>query len=487
MRQPLLANLHSAALRPLPRLRRAELAQLQEEQETRAHLAVETKTSIELDSSIGSLVVSSACPRSPEAAEPAASPPRPTGSPPRLQERPPRQLDMGQWVDKHASAEARRAEHIASRQRKARRAALPSAAGGEALELTEAQQMARRGVHTAARRSPGRQKEQPWRVKRGAPTPSAWAVAPGRGDVRIAAGGAGELRPSVVGQAQEGGRDTAAQRQAWAAQQAPAAARKAQWVAGRAQKAREGRAAASRFRRPRTAPPTTGWSEQPALFRGAGAVGVRDSVAEADVLRERLAQKEAQAVARKNAKVEEKALRARARLETEGRRHHPDSARRGAALASAWRDGRDASTAEALLQSAAAADAALRKLSEAAAAAESRHEAALAARREATAAMRHGHDSGGQEDAEAVGVGERAAAVAAGRGSHRQPRSSRAVPMRPRGRRHKPPKVPEKELQRLREATEQYEAAARAKAGQAAEGGEVVASEASEARMGRAP
>ena len=151
-------------------------------------------------------------------------------------------------------------------------------------------------------------------------------------------------------------------------------------------------------------------------------------------------------------------------------------------MAGAWRDGReDDSVAGGLMQSAAAADAALRKLSEAAAAAEARHAEVVEARRQAARGM---SARGGAVDDEGpagpVGVGEREAATARmNANKRRHPRSSARGPNPPsRGRRAKPI-VPEKELQRLRDATELYEK----KRGKGEEG--VVVSEASEGRVAR--
>jgi hypothetical protein len=216
---------------------------------------------------------------------------------------------------------------------------------------------------------------------------------------------------------------------------------------------------------------------------------VRDSVADADDLRAAMARKAQEVNERKNAALEAKAARIRAaRLESEGR-HRPLSAAGAgggsrsnvSVLAGAWRDGREdnSSAAGALMQSAAAADAALRKLAEAAAAAEARHVEAVEARRLAARGLsaRGGNDAGerlpdyggeGEETGQGdnhVRMGEREAAGARARGqTRRQPRPARgpSAPSRRVGRQQQKPKVPGKELQRLRDATSAYEAKAEA-------------------------
>ena len=79
-------------------------------------------------------------------------------------------------------------------------------------------------------------------------TPSAWAVAQGRGNISDMAGaGAGDtrtaLRPAMVERSPDrrshDAENVAAKRNAWAANLAPAAARKAVIVAGKAAAARE--------------------------------------------------------------------------------------------------------------------------------------------------------------------------------------------------------------------------------------------------------
>ncbi len=519
----------------------SELAILQEKERAQhersgvnsPHLAVDTKSSIELDSSIEQMVVSSACPRPLSAAEPTNTGPAhqakaagatapgfddgAAGRPPRLQSatrKAHQQMDIGEWTTRLQSADARRTEYLASRQRKARRGVNRST-GAEAFDPTKAK--------GRVRVVPGREKaarQQAWRVK--VETPSAWAVAPGRGDIIADMGAAGSLetrtslRPAMfdhpsrpsrrdrqIGEKGEKGADgeaiAGAKRNS--VNFAAAAARKAEIVAGRSAAAVRGVNHKQRKAVVERPPSVAGWSEAPAIFRGDGGyntVDVRVSVAGADDLRAAMAQKMKEVNDRKNAALEAKAARLRsARIESEAMHRRPVSERRSAitAMAGAWRDGKEDCTADSLMQSAAAADAALRKLSEAAALADARRAQAVEARRETARGMA---TSLSARDAASPdrdpGIGEREAAAARMQANARQPRArlsaARApnAPISARSRRQEKRTVPEKELQRLRRVTEQYESAAAvaAKNGQVippAEG-ELVASEASQDRYG---
>ncbi len=524
----------------------SELALLQEEERAQhassgidsAHLAIDTKSSIELDSSIEHMVVSSACPRSITAAEATGAEPVPqaaaagatapgfdkgaSGRPPRLQSatrKAHQRMDIGEWTNRLQGADARRAEYLASRQRKARRAVNRG-------NLTDAFDPNKGDERTAAagtrpvREPAGREtaaRQQAWRVK--TETPSAWAVAPGRGDIIADMGASGAietrtaLRPAMFDHpARSSRRDwhirqngTADNSIAGAKRKSPkfaaAAARKADIVAGRSAAAARGVNHKQRKAVVERPPSLAGWSEAPAIFRGDGGyntVDVRDSVADADDLRAVMAQKMKEVNDRKNAALEAKAARLRsARIESEATHRRPVSARGSAvtAMAGAWRDGNEDCTADSLMRSAAAADAALRKLSEAAALADARRAQAVEARREAARAMvaTVSARNGTLLDKD-PGIGEREAAGVRMQASTRHPRPRFLAARRPntptsaRSRPSEKQTVPEKEAQRLRQVTEKYESAA-AVATQNGQfttpaEGEVVASEASRDRYG---
>ena len=488
-----------------------ELARLQEEERAQhgssstdsTHLAVDTKWS---PRTIGQVVVSSACPRRPSSADAADLEPASaaeganddgtSGRPPRLQSgaRKPQRIDIGEWTNRLQGADARRAEYLASRQRKARRGAARGA--GDAAEAFDPSERDMRSAATRARpvsSGSGRERaarQQAWRIK--PERPSAWAVAPGRGE------GDRHLGDRDLGEkAADDEAKTALKLKSGGTNFAAAAARKAQVVAERS--AAAARSLHQKQRPPRRQaiverpPSVAGWSDAPAIFRGDGGYntfGAQDSIAGADDLRAAIAQRMKEVNDRKNAVLEAKAARIRsARIESEATHRRPASARRSAvtAMAGAWRDGKEDCPAEALMESAAAADAALRKLSEAAALADARRAQAVEARREAARGMSTSVPAArnGTSRGKSPGIGEREAAAARPlRVDTRQPRprfSAARVPNLPsaRVRRNKTPAVSGSEEQRLRKVTEQYESAANG-AGAPPARGDVVASEASE-------
>lgn len=282
---------------------------------------------------------------------------------------------------------------------------------------------------------------------------------------------------------------------------AAAAARKAEIVAERSAIAAQGIHQRQRHTRRKAVverpPSLAGWSEAPAIFRGDGGyntIDARDSVAGADDLRAAMAQKMKEVNDRKNAALELKAARIRsARIESEATHRRPASARRSAvtAMAGAWRDGKEDCIAGDLLQSAAAADAALRKLAEAAVLADARRAQAVELRREAAHEMAASVSARHSKLRDKTpGIGEREAAAARMQANSRQLRAQLSaargpdLPISARVRRKKKQNLPETEKQRLQHVTEQYESAAALAANSghwvSPEGGEVVASEASE-------
>ena len=187
----------------------SELALLQEEERAQhrgggidsVHLAVDTKSSIELDSSIEQLVVSSACPRRPSDTNDLNSEPTAaatggvavapshidatSGIPARLQSvtRQPQRMDIGEWVNRLQGADARRAEYLASRQRKARRGARGLADEPVDSNERDVRRDVRRSATGAKREASPHPGEKRRLSRRRSQKHQARGQAPGRGDV----------------------------------------------------------------------------------------------------------------------------------------------------------------------------------------------------------------------------------------------------------------------------------------------------------------